>query len=310
MQESFMQHRIEFLDLQAFVQVADLGSFHEAAQRLHLSQPALSRRIQKLEEALEVTLLERTTRRTWLTAIGADFLPRARRMIDDYESSILGIRELATHQKGTLTIACLPTAAFYFLPSVIRRFNEAWPGIRIRILDVSANEGLERVVNGEADFGINMISPQLPEVSFTPLLRDPFVLALRSDHPLTAKETITWADLEAVRMITVSRDSGNRTLLDNVLSSEGIRLNGFYEVQHLSTSLGLVESGLGVAILPRMTMPGADHDTLCSRPLPEPRIERTIGLIQRNDHHLSSTAELFIETLLALWGDEGGPGHG
>ena len=135
-----MLHRLEFLDLQAFILVAELGSFHEAAQRLHLSQPALSRRIQKLEELLEVELLERTTRRTQLTPIGADFLPRARRMIEEYESSILNIRELATHQKGTVTIACLPTAAFYFLPSVIRGFSEAWTGIRIRILDVSARD--------------------------------------------------------------------------------------------------------------------------------------------------------------------------
>ncbi|PAU74285.1 LysR family transcriptional regulator [Halomonas salipaludis] len=299
-----MLHRVEFLDLQAFVLVAELGNFHEAAKRLHLSQPALSRRIQKLEEVLEVSLLERTTRRTRLTAIGVDFLPRARRVIEEYESSIFGIRELATHKKGTLTIACLPTAAFYFLPSVIRVFSEAWPGIRIRILDVSANEGLEKVVRGEADFGINMISAQNPEVDFTPLLKDPFVLALRSDHPLAHKAEIQWDDLHDVRLITVSRDSGNRTLLDNALSADGIRLNSFYEVQHLSTSLGLVESGLGVAILPRMTMPGADHDTLCSRQLPAPNIQRTIGLVTSNSHSLSGTAQLFIDLLLEKWGND------
>ncbi|MCP1313730.1 MULTISPECIES: LysR family transcriptional regulator [unclassified Halomonas] len=299
-----MLHRLEFLDLQAFILVAELGTFHEAAQRLHLSQPALTRRIQKLEETLEVELLERTTRRTRLTPIGVDFLPRARRMLEEYESSILGIRELVTHQKGTVTIACLPTAAFYFLPSVIRVFSEAWPGIRIRILDVSANEGLERVINGEADFGINMISAQSSEVRFTPLLRDPFVLALRSDHPLASKKRIEWSDLEDVRLITVSRDSGNRTILDNALSSEGIHLNSFYEVQHLSTSLGLVESGLGVAILPRMTMPGNDHDTLCFRKLPEPHIQRSIGLVRSNSHSLSSTAQLFIDLLLEHWGSD------
>ena len=77
----------------------------------------------------------------------------------------------------------------------------------------------------------------------------PTQMGMDSDHPLAAKESIEWADLEQVRLITVSRDSGNRTLLDNALSAEGIRLNSFYEVQHLSTSLGLVESGLGVAIL-------------------------------------------------------------
>lgn len=296
-----MLHRLEFLDLQAFILVAELSSFHEAAQRLHLSQPALSRRIQKLEELLEVELLERTTRRTRLTSIGSDFLPRARRMIDEYETSIVGIRELATHQKGTVTIACLPTAAFYFLPGVIRGFSEAWPGIRIRILDISANEGLERVISGEADFGINMFSGQSAEVSFTPLLQDPFVLAMRSDHPLATKDRIEWANLEQVRLITVSRDSGNRMILDNALSAKGIHLNSFYEVQHLSTSLGLVESGLGVAILPGMAMPGPDHEILYSRELPEPCIQRTIGLVRSNSHSISGTAQLFIDMLLERW---------
>ncbi|MGE8501245.1 DNA-binding transcriptional LysR family regulator [Ectopseudomonas oleovorans] len=294
-------HRIEFLDLAAFVRVAESHSFLEAAQSLHLSQPALSRRLQKLEETLGAKLLERTTRRSWLTDVGKDYLPRARRMLEDYESSVQGVRELKTHQKGTVTIACIPTAAFYFLPSVIRVFNEAYPGIRIRILDVSANEGLERVISGDADFGINMISAQHPEISFTPLLRDPFVLAMRSDHPLAALPVVEWQDLQSVRLITVSRDSGNRMLLDSALSGHGIRLNGFYEVQHLSTSLGLVECGLGVAILPRLAMPASEHDAICCRELPPPQIERTIGLVRRDGAPLSSTAELFIEMLLKRW---------
>ena len=118
---------------------------------------------------------------------------------------------------------------------------------------------------------------------------------------LAAKTQIAWADLEQVRLITVSRDSGNRTLLDSAMSAEGIHLNSFYEVQHLSTSLGLVESGLGVAILPRMTMPGPDHEILCSRELPEPRILRTIGLVRSNLHSISGTAQLFIDLLLEKW---------
>ncbi|BBI51562.1 hypothetical protein HORIV_39830 [Vreelandella olivaria] len=87
----------------------------------------------------------------------------------------------------------LADGGILLLPSVIRVFSEAWPGIRIRILDVSANEGLEKVINGEADFGINMISAQSSEVRFTPLLRDPFVLALRSDHPLASKSRLSGA---------------------------------------------------------------------------------------------------------------------
>ncbi|MBR9753460.1 LysR family transcriptional regulator [Cobetia amphilecti] len=294
-------HRLEFLDLSAFVEVAENHSFNEAAVRLHISQPALSRRIQKLEEVLGAKVLERTTRRSRLTPIGRDFLPKARKLLEDYESSLVGVRELATHRKGVLTIACLPTAAFYFLPSVVREFNTAYPGIRIRILDVSANEGVERVVSGEADFGINMVSAHHPAVDFTSIYRDPFVLALRRDHPLAQKQHVEWGDLDDVRLITVSRDSGNRILLDNTLLSAGLHLDGFYEVQHLSTSLGLVESGLGVAILPSMAMPGPEHEVLCQRELPEPRIDRTIGLLRRRGESLSPIAELFIEILLKRW---------
>lgn len=146
-----------------------------------------------------------------------------------------------------------------------------------------------------------MVSAHHPAVDFTSIYRDPFVLALRRDHPLAQKQRVEWSDLDDVRLITVSRDSGNRILLDNTLLSAGLHLDGFYEVQHLSTSLGLVESGLGVAILPSMAMPGPEHEVLCQRELPEPRIDRTIGLLRRRGESLSPIAELFIEILLKRW---------
>ncbi len=136
----------ELQDIRSFVKIAELGSFHEAADVLHLSQPALSRRIKKLEEGLGTPLLERTTRRVSLTSVGRDFLPKARRLLDDFEDSILSIRELAERQTGQVTLACIPTAAFYFLPSVIRLYTEQYPKIRIRLLDLSANAGLEAVL--------------------------------------------------------------------------------------------------------------------------------------------------------------------
>ncbi len=105
----------------------------------------------KLEDSLGTALFERSTRRVKLTAVGRDFLPHAKNLIDFYESSILSIKEMATHQTGTVTLSCLPTAAFYFLPSVIRDYNEHYPNIRIRILEHSAIDCLEAVLNGDAD---------------------------------------------------------------------------------------------------------------------------------------------------------------
>jgi DNA-binding transcriptional LysR family regulator len=178
-------------------------------------------------------------------------------------------------QHGQVTIACVPTAAFYFLPRVIRRFHALHPKIRIRILDLSASEGLKSVANGECEFGISMLGSADPDVTFTPLMEDPFVLACHHDHPLARRRKIRWSDLADHLLIGVSRNSGNRTILDNALANLDVRLNWFYEVNHLSTSLGLVEAGVGISVLPRLATPQEDHPTIVTRPIADPTVVRT-----------------------------------
>ncbi|AWE95489.1 lysR substrate binding domain protein [Pseudomonas paraeruginosa] len=257
--------------------------------------------MKKLEEGLGTPLLDRTTRRVSLTSVGRDFLPKARRLLDDFEDSILSIRELAERQTGQVTLACIPTAAFYFLPSVIRLYNEQYPKIRIRLLDLSANDGLESVLRGEADFGINMMSGQHPDIEFVPLVQEHFVLACRRDHELAGRASVTWTELADYRLIGVGRLSGNRMLLDHALSGLSWRPKWFYEVQHLSTSLGMVEAGLGVSAMPSLAMPADDHPTLVSIPLIEPQVTRTLGMVYRRGASLSPAAEKFVSILLEKW---------
>jgi DNA-binding transcriptional LysR family regulator len=291
----------ELVDLKAFVSVAELGSFNRAAKALNLSQPALTRRIQKLEESLGAVLLERSTRHVALTMVGRDFVPKVRRFLDEFETSVLGIRDLGARSGGQIAIASVPTAVFYFLPRTISRFSDTYPRIRVRILDVSANEGLEAVARGEADFGINFIGASHPEIAFTPLAEDPFVLACRHDHPLASRKRIAWDALAGHRVITVGRTSGNRVLIDNALSQHGLKLNWSYEVTHLSGSLGLVEAGLGVAVLPKLATPAAGHPFIRTIPLVEPEITRTIGIVRRHGAILSPPAAQFLEMLLDGW---------
>ena len=158
---------------------------------------------------------------------------------------MLGIRELADRATGEVTIGAVPTATYYFLPRVIEDFNAQYPRIRIRILDLSANDVLEAVKRGQAEFGINLLGAQEPDLDFEPLLRDPFLFVCRKDHPLARLEQVRWADIAPYRFITVGRLSGNRIILDAALAGLQVRPRWFYEVQHLSTSLGLVEAGLG-----------------------------------------------------------------
>src|SRR5689334_19569157 len=195
----------ELVDLRAFIAVADLGSFHRAAKALNLSQPALSRRIQKLEESLGAPLLERSTRHVALTMVGRDFVPKVRRLLDEFETAVLGIGDLGARSGGQISIASVPTGVFYFLPRTIARFSAMFPRVRIRILDIGANEGLEAVARGDAEFGINFIGASHPDIDFMPLTEDPFVLACRHDHPLAGCRRVAWTELAAHRVITIGR---------------------------------------------------------------------------------------------------------
>jgi DNA-binding transcriptional LysR family regulator len=281
--------------------VAELGVFQDAAQQLNISQSALTRRIQKLEEMLGVMLLNRTTRRVELTTVGRSFLPKAQTVLNDLDSALLAVGEIAEHRAGQVSIACVPTAAYYFLPAVIKAFNVWYPKIRIRIVDEGANAALQSVINGDAELGLNMLGAQEPDLVFEPLLEDPFVLACRNDHDLASFNHVQWRQLEPYPFITVGRQSGNRLLLDIGLANSEWRPKWFYEVQHLSTSLGLVEAGLGIAALPSLAMPRGPHPFLVSRPLVDPVLRRTMGLIRRRSHRLSPAAEKFHELLHARW---------
>lgn len=296
-----MRINFEILDLRAFLAVMETGSFNKAAEQLFLSQPALSRRIKQLENVIGAPLLERTTRRVSATAVGRDLQPLLARLIDELETSILSMGDTGKLQHGQVTIACVPTAAFYFLPRVIRQFHESHPLIRIRILDLSAGEGLQSVAHGECEFGISMLGSSDPELTFTPLMEDPFVLACHRDHPLATRREVHWHDLQDHLLIGVSRHSGNRTILDNALATSGVRLNWFYEVNHLSTSLGLVETGVGISVLPRLATPQEPHPTIRTMPISDPVVSRTIGIVERRNGRLSPAAAKFKAILSENW---------
>ncbi|MDB5743963.1 MAG: LysR family transcriptional regulator [Polaromonas sp.] len=287
-------------DLRAFVAVAKLGSFRAAAVELHLSQPALSRRIEKLELALGVRLFHRTTRKVDMTTVGREFSHRANDLLNSLEQSLMGIRDVAAHVSGEVTIACIPSAVRYFLPGILKAFHLRYPRILIRVIDQGANEVLTTILRNEADFGLNYIGTQEPELEFAPILKEAFVVACTAEHPLARKKKVTWADLTAHEYMSVTKDSGNRFLLDLALTDKPTHSRWYCEAQHVSTLVSLVEAGLGVAAVPRLAMPPDGHATLVSVPLVDPVISRTVGLIRRRGRSLSPAAQELYDQMLAL----------
>jgi DNA-binding transcriptional LysR family regulator len=284
-----MSFKFDLPDLQAFTAVAALGSFRAAAQSLHLSQPALSRRIDKLEAALGVKLLERTTRRVSLSNTGREFARKAQSLLDELDATLLGIDDLAAQRSGIVTVACVPSATRYFLPQVLQRFHSQFPRIRVRIHDAHANEVLAAVSEGVADFGLNFLGQHEAGMRFKSLLSERFVLACRTDHPLAKQRNVTWAQLKDHAYLSVGTSSGNRLLIDRALASQPERPQPIFESRHVQTLLGLVEADLGVAAVPQLAMPKSS-DILTSRTLSGPAVKRELGLITQRGRTLSPAA--------------------
>ncbi|MCC8395502.1 LysR family transcriptional regulator [Paraburkholderia sp. MMS20-SJTR3] len=285
-------------DLQAFRAVVELGSFRKAADAVSISQPALSRRIDKLEDALGVRLFERTTRSVALTTVGRVFARSAEQLLDDLDIALLGIRDVSSSRLGHVTIACVPSVAYYFLPSVIASYHRRFPRIRVKLLDSSANEVLSAVISGEADFGVSFMGSQESEIEFKMLLEERFVAACRRDHPLARKKRVTWSELYEHEYVSVDKTSGNRLLLDQALSSVAPSVPSVCETRHVTTMLGLIEAGLGVAAVPSMAMPGLDHPILTSVPLVEPVVKRRVGIVRRRGRPLTPAAAEFHRTII------------
>lgn len=291
------QLRFDLSDLQAMVAVVDKGGFRAAAQALHLSQPALSRRIAKLEEALNVRLFECSTRRVALTLVGREFFIKAVEILESVERSLHKISDISLTHFGQVTIAYVPSVAHNVLPPILQRFNAALPGIRIRVADEGAHEVLNMVARGDADFGVNFLGAGEAGIDFEAILREKFVLACPQTHPLAGKRAVSWDDIGRYPYMTVAKSSGNRKVLDDAMAPAEQRPQSYIEVRHVSTLIELVAAGLGVAVVPRLSMPAST--TLRAVPLKAPGIERTLGVIRRSGRIFAPAAQHLYEELKA-----------
>jgi len=296
-----MRIEFDFRDLEAFLVVAELGSFLGAAARLSVSQPTLTRRIQKLESALGATLFERTTRSNKLTLAGKGFRSRAQSMLDSAHEAMLALSNELTHaqeqSRAVVTLAVIPTATPRILPRAISTFRAAGYVARIRVLDADANGVAELVATGEADFGVSFIPAEEPGLTFQPLMNDRFVLAMLRADVLAARSEISWAEVDPGRFIVPVKGTGNRMLIDEALARAHQTLRWGYEVARSTTHLSLVEAGVGVAALPESALSGSAQARVVSIPLVHPIVSRAVGTIRRTSHVLTPAADAFNKIL-------------
>lgn len=291
-------------EIRVFVAIMEHGSFKAAARALHLSQPALTQRLQKLEERIGVRLIERSTRALAPTVVGRQFLPIAERMLHQVDRSLADLVDLAAGNTGTVTVSSLISVAADILPGALRRFARERPDIGVRIIDDAEREIVAHVRRGEAEFGIDMqtAAPD-PDILATPVLEDPYVLVCHADHPRTVDRPVRWDELDGMALITMGARSGTSRLVPSTGDGGGPGGASRYEVQHISTLIALIEAGLGAGIVPAMSIRARKNDRLVCRRLVEPDLKRTIVFVQRRGVALSPAAERFRDCLLETFAD-------
>jgi DNA-binding transcriptional LysR family regulator len=289
--------KLDTLGVQAFISIADHTSFQRAANALHISQTAITRRLQNLETHLGVKLIERTTRTVALTSTGSDFLPQARRLMSELSNALVEIFESGKARRGDVCIACVPTAGIQFLPRIIQEYSELFPDNRITVLDHSSVAVADAVVRREAELGINVAQTHHPDLTSTRLLTDQFVLICRDDHPLANKKRVAWRELASYPLIFAGQANANRGVLDQALGSSKVKLQLFYEVQRSSTALGLVAEGVAGAIVPRLAIQKGAYPRLRAINLVDPIVSRSLVLLTRNAAHLSPAAQALYELI-------------
>lgn len=287
--------KLDMLGLEAFVTIVEHGSFQRAASALFITRAGLSRRLKNLESQLGVVLIERTTRSLRLSKVGIGFLPRAQRMLSEMNNAFHEIRDASRLSDAEVGVACLKSVAHHLLPQIISRYSQQYPGSRVRIFDGTSAEVTEAVLSKNSDVGIIVLSGPCQDIQTTPLTQDPFVLVCRDDNPLRKKRTIRWKDLENEPLILLNQTTASGLSFKHAVGELKLVLPRLYQVQHSTTALGLVNAGLGAAILPSLNLFHGVYPRIHALPLVEPRIEREIGLIRRQDTPLAPAAQRFCD---------------
>jgi len=285
--------------IRAFVEVAHQGSFRRAAEKLFVSQPALTITISQLEELVGVRLLHRTTRRVNLTIDGEDFLPIAERLVADFDRAISDLKVSAKRRGGQVAIAVLPSLTINLLPGILDHFKNANPGIRVILRDDNARGVQRQVLNNESDFGISNRWEEDSELEYTPLTLDPVGLVCPPDHPLgNSKSPVAWHKLEGLPFVGMSQDTGVYKLINAIEGCPESLRSPEYEVLTMAALGGILEAKLAITVLPLLAVPGHMHPALVFRTLIKPRVERELCIITRRDYPLSADAQKVREMLL------------
>ncbi len=281
--------------MQAFVTLAEKSNFADAAEKLFITQPALSTAIKNMEEQLGGKLFARSTRKVQLTPEGFEFLPIATRLIQDWEIAVADLQSKFSMQKGSLAIAAMPSFAESILPKYLNEYRLAFPDIKLRVLDIVMEDVIKSVEEGRAELGFVFEPEQRVNVEFVPIMRDSFIVTMKPSHPLANATQLCMQDVIDYPLVTMNTGSTVRLWIDNAYTAYGKSPNIIAETFQLGTLGQLLNQStqdleLAIGIVPQLCQQQMERKGLNCTALKEPLLKRDVGLVMPIRKPLSTAA--------------------
>jgi len=294
---------VEIRHLMALEAVAETGSFSQAATRLGYAQSAISQQISTLEKAVGHRLVDRPggPRAVSLTEAGKVLLDHASHIVARLAAAKADLDAMAAGEAGVLRVGTFQSASNRLLPPTLAAFRNSWPDINVELRNepiIMQVEGLIR--SGQADLAFADISTLDNSHAMVELIRDPEVLITAPDHPLAQHETIDLAELDGARMISMPANDVCAIRISRAFERVGAEPDFVFRSDDNLTTQRLVAIGLGVAIVPLLTVERSIPDAKVAIRGLNANLDRQIGIIWHRDRLQSRAAEAFIETAMQI----------
>lgn len=286
---------MELASLTSFIAIAESGSFSQAAQKLYITQPAVSKRIASLESHLGARLFDRLGRKVILTEAGNTLLPKARRILHELNESRQIIASLSSGTiRGRLSIATSHHIGLRHLPPVLKAFKNTYADVELDIHFMDSEQACGAIERGELELAVvtlpNVTNPAIETQLLWP---DPLAIVVAPDHPLTTQKSVSLNLLSEYPAILPGPGTFTRRILEQTIQPKGLNIKLSLETNYLETIRMLVVVGLGWSALPQ-SMTG---DDLLAIEVDGIHMQRELGLVRHPAHTLSKAAAAFIEVL-------------
>ncbi|MFI4861280.1 MAG: LysR family transcriptional regulator [Phycisphaerales bacterium JB063] len=288
---------MELTALRQFVVIAESEHITRAAQRLGVSQPALSAMLKKLEAEVGAPLLDRTGRGVLLTAAGRVFLEHAQASVRRADEAVTSVRELIGLESGSIRIGGGATAVAHLLPSVVSAVRRAHPALRFYVREAGSRAVADAVLSGELDLGIvttPITGPGSDDLMAVAAIQDELMLVVPSDHELADQSSYTWSSICEDPLVLFEHGSAVRNIIDHASRDSGVSLNVVMEVRSTETIERMVEAGIGPGFISRFAL-GDKRGLICR----DGRLFRELAVVRRRDRVPSAASAVFEKVLIA-----------